>query len=65
MNNEVFNAGELSTHFIEEQSHLLQEMKRIIEEERSLQEKLSTIFRQDKRIAAAASAVEAYLARKL
>jgi pyruvate carboxylase subunit A len=64
MRNEAFNAGELSTHFIEEQGNLLQDMKRIIEDERSLQEKLSTIFRQDRKIAAAASAVGAYLAWK-
>jgi pyruvate carboxylase subunit A len=64
MNNETFIAGKLSTHFIEEESHLLQDMKRIIEEERSLEEKLSTIFSKDRKVAAAAVAVETYLAER-
>jgi pyruvate carboxylase subunit A len=64
MNNETFIAGKLSTHFIEEESHLLQDMKRIIEEERSLEEKLSTIFSKDRKVAAAAVAVETYLKQR-
>lgn len=61
MNNPVFQKGELSTHFIEEQKNLYQEMQRIIEEERSLEEKLSSIFRQNKKIAAISAAIDAYL----
>lgn len=60
LNNEAFMEGNLSTHFIEEQKYLIQEMNRIIEEESSLQQKLSTIFRQDIKLAAATTAVEAY-----
>jgi pyruvate carboxylase subunit A len=61
MNNETFIKGDLSTHFIEEQEHLLQEMNKIIEEESSLQQRLSTIFRQDIKVAAATAAVKAYI----
>jgi hypothetical protein len=39
-------------------------MKRIIEEERSLEEKLSTIFSKDRKVAAAAVAVETYLKQR-
>jgi pyruvate carboxylase subunit A len=61
MNNLIFQKGELSTHFIEEQKNLYQEMQRIIEEERSLEEKLSSIFRQNKKIAAISATIDAYL----
>jgi len=57
MNNETFIKGELSTHFIEEQKHLYQEMERIVREEASLQERLSTIFKQDIKSAVASAAV--------
>lgn len=61
MNNATFAKGELSTHFIDEQKHLYQEMERILKEEASLQEKLSTIFKQDIKAAAASAAVTCYL----
>lgn len=61
MNNETFVKGELSTHFIDEQKHLLSEMERILKEEASLQEKLSTIFKRDIKAAAASAAVARYL----
>lgn len=57
----LFQKGELSTHFIEEQKHLYKEMERIIAEEKSLQEKLSTIFKQEKKVAAISAAVNSYL----
>lgn len=57
----LFQRGELSTHFIEEQKHLYQEMERIIAEEKSLQEKLSTIFKQEKKAAAISVALNSYL----
>ncbi len=59
--NEKFCRGELSTHFISEQKQILDETMRIIAEEKSLQEKLSSIFRQENKIAVAAVAVREYL----
>jgi hypothetical protein len=52
----------MTTHFIEEERDLFQDMLRIIEEEESLQEKLKTIFNPQRRIAAIAMALEAYRA---
>lgn len=60
MSNEVFQKGELSTHFIEEQSGLYQEMERIIEENDSLTGKIETIFGDKRKMAAAALAVTTY-----
>lgn len=57
----LFQKGELSTHFIEEQKHLYKEMERIAREEKSLQEKLELIFKQDKKAAAVSAAVNSYL----
>lgn len=57
MNNEAFQRGELSTHFVEEQKTLLEDMYRIIKEEESLEKKLATIFKQDKKVAAIAAAL--------
>ncbi len=62
MADELFVKGELSTHYIEEQTHLTAEMERIIRDERSLQEKLTGIFKDDKKAAAVTAAVSAYLA---
>lgn len=60
MENPRFINGELSTHFIESETSLLDDMKRIIEREKPLEEKLSQIFDERKR--AAAIAVAAALA---
>jgi pyruvate carboxylase subunit A len=58
----VFIKGELSTHYIEEQQHLAEEMRHVIEDTRSLQEKLTEIFKDDRKAAAVSAAVSAYLA---
>jgi pyruvate carboxylase subunit A len=59
--NERFQRGEFTTHFVREESSLLQETARILLEEHPLQEKLQKIFRIDSRIAAAAAAAQAAL----
>ena len=63
VNNPSFIKGEMTTHFIEEEEELLQEMVRIIDQEKSLQEKLETIFNPRRKIAAIAMAMEAYRGR--
>ncbi|MGB9697949.1 MAG: acetyl-CoA carboxylase biotin carboxylase subunit [Thermodesulfobacteriota bacterium] len=60
INNPSFVKGEMTTHFIEEEQDLFQDMLRIIEEEKSLQEKLETIFNPRRRLAAMAAALELY-----
>ncbi len=57
MSNEVFQKGELSTHFIEEQDGLYQEMERIIEENDSLTGKIESVFGNKRKMAAAVAAV--------
>lgn len=59
MNNPSFVAGDLGTHFIDRETHLIEDMKRIMEEEKQLEQKLSGIF--DERRVVAASAVAAIL----
>ncbi len=61
INNPSFIRGEMTTHFIEEERELFQEMLRIIDQEKSLQEKLETIFSPRKKMAAIAMAMEKYL----
>ncbi len=61
MNNPRFVAGDLGTHFIDRETHLIDDMKRIMEEEKPLEEKLSLIF--DERRIVAASAVAAILSQ--
>ncbi|MFC2058349.1 acetyl-CoA carboxylase biotin carboxylase subunit [Chloroflexota bacterium] len=56
MENPLFVKGELSTHFIESETTLLEDMKRIIEREKPLEERLSQIFDEKKKIAAIAAA---------
>ncbi len=56
MENPRFISGNLGTHFIEEEVTLLDEMKSIAEREKSLEEKLSTIFDEKGRVAAIAAA---------
>lgn len=55
MENPRFVAGELTTHFIDTETTLLDDMKAIIERETPLEEKLSKIFDQKKKIAAIAA----------
>jgi pyruvate carboxylase subunit A len=55
MNNPSFIAGDLSTHFIDRETTLIEEMKRIMEQEKPLEEKLSEIFDENRRIAAIAA----------
>jgi len=59
MENERFISGELTTHFIENETSLLEDMKRIIERDKPMEERLSQIFDEKKRIAAIAAAVVA------
>ena len=55
MENPRFVKGELSTHFIDSETTLLDDMKKIIEREKPLEEKLSQIFDEKKKIAAIAA----------
>jgi pyruvate carboxylase subunit A len=59
MENSRFVRGELGTHFIDREATLLEDMKRIIEREKPLEEKLSHLLEEKKRIAAI-SAVAAF-----
>jgi pyruvate carboxylase subunit A len=52
MENPRFVNGELGTHFIDRETNLLEDMKRIMEREKPLEEKLSQIFEEKRRIAA-------------
>lgn len=56
MENPRFIEGELGTHFIDRETNLLADMKRIMEREKPLGAKLSQIFGDSKRIAAIAAA---------
>ena len=60
VSNPSFIKGEMTTHFIEEERELFQDMLRLIEQEKSLQEKLETIFNPRRKMAAIAMALEAY-----
>ena len=55
MENPSFMKGELETHFIDRETDLLNDMKRIVERERPLEEKLSQIFDERRKIAAASA----------
>ncbi len=55
MQNPRFVKGELSTHFIDSEPTLLEDMKRIVETEKPLDEKLSQIFDEKKKVAAIAA----------
>lgn len=55
MNNQRFIEGDLSTHFIDRETTLIEDMKRMIEQETPLEEKLSKIFDENRRIAAIAA----------
>jgi len=62
MEDPLFQEGNLSTHFVERQTHLYGEMKKIIDDGFSLKDKLDGLFKEDKQVAAATAAVNAYLA---
>jgi pyruvate carboxylase subunit A len=55
MENPRFVEGQLSTHFIESETTMLEDMERIIEREKPLEEKLYQIFNEKKKIAAIAA----------
>ena len=55
MENPRFVKGNLGTHFIENETTLLEDMKRIIEREKPLEERLSHLSEDKRRIAAIAA----------
>jgi len=55
MENPRFMSGELSTHFIENETTLLDDMQQIMEREKPLEERLSRIFEEKRRVAAIAA----------
>jgi pyruvate carboxylase subunit A len=55
MENPRFIKGELGTHFIDSETTLIEDMKRIMEREKSLEEKLSYLFGKKGEIAAIAA----------
>jgi pyruvate carboxylase subunit A len=55
MENPRFVKAELGTHFIEKETTLVDEMKRIMEREKPLEERLSHLFMERRRIAALAA----------
>jgi pyruvate carboxylase subunit A len=57
MQNARFIKGELGTHFIESETTLIEDMKRIAEEQKPLQDKLSHLADEKKKVAAIAAAV--------
>jgi len=59
MQNPRFIKGDLSTHFIENETTLFDDMKSIVKREKPLEEKLPKIFEEKKRIAAIAAVVAA------
>jgi pyruvate carboxylase subunit A len=56
MENPRFMKGDLATHFLDMETTLLEDMKRIMEREKPLEEKLSEVFDERKRTAAIAAA---------
>ncbi|MCD6358340.1 MAG: acetyl-CoA carboxylase biotin carboxylase subunit [Dehalococcoidia bacterium] len=56
MENSRFVGGELGTHFISEEVTLLEDMKRIIEREKTLEDKLCVIFSDKSKVAAIVAA---------
>ena len=55
MENPRFIKGELGTHFIDQEITLMEDMKRIMEREKPLEEKLSHLFGEKRKIAAIAA----------
>jgi pyruvate carboxylase subunit A len=60
MENERFAKGELGTHFIDSEATLIDDIKRIMEQQKPLQEKLSRLSDDKKKIAAIAAAAMAF-----
>jgi pyruvate carboxylase subunit A len=60
MRNSAFRRGELSTNFIEEQN-ILARIPEIIKEDEARLRKLAEVFREDRRVAAIATAVSMYM----
>jgi pyruvate carboxylase subunit A len=63
MNNDAFQKGELSTHFIQD-NNILEEMKKLIEQEEKHLVGLAKIFQDDTKVAVMSAAIGAYLNRK-
>ena len=57
MENPRFQSGELGTHFITQETTLIDDMIAIMAREQPLEEKLSQVFDDSKRAAAIAAAV--------
>jgi pyruvate carboxylase subunit A len=57
MENKRFQSGELGTHFITQETTLIDDMRAIMAREQPLEEKLSQVFDQSNRAAAIAAAV--------
>jgi len=57
MENRRFVKGELGTHFIDQEIGLTEDIRRIAESESSIQERLSHLFDDKKRVAAIAAAL--------
>jgi pyruvate carboxylase subunit A len=55
MENPRFVKGELGTHFIDRETTLMEDMKRIMAREKSLEERFSRLFEDKKKIAAVAA----------
>jgi len=55
MENPRFVKGELGTHFIDSETTLIEDMKRIMEREKPLEEKISQLFGDKRKIAALAA----------
>ena len=60
MGNERFVKGDLATDFIDSEVTLIDDMKRIVEEQKPLQDKLSQLAHDKKKIAAIAAAAMVY-----
>jgi pyruvate carboxylase subunit A len=56
MENQRFVKGDLATHFLEMETSLMEDMKRIMKREKPLEEKLSEVFDERKRTAAISAA---------
>jgi pyruvate carboxylase subunit A len=55
MNNPRFISGDLTTSFLERETTLIEDMKNIMDKEKPLEEKLSEIFDENRRVAAIAA----------
>jgi len=62
MRNSDFNAGKTHTHFLQE-PHIQKTLKRYIQEEETRMNQLSVPLRSEKKIAAVAAGVQAYISQ--